>query len=36
MVVAGMSLGWADNSLPENQMNVPKLQVDEFTTFVAE
>jgi nitrobenzene nitroreductase len=36
MVVAGMSLGWADNSLPENQMNIPRLPLEEFTTFVVE
>jgi nitroreductase len=34
MVVGGMSLGWADDSLPENQMSVPKLQLEEFTTFI--
>jgi nitroreductase len=36
MVVAGMSLGWADNGMAENQMTLPKLQLDEFTTFVDE
>jgi len=36
MVIAGMSLGWADNSLPENQMSISKLQLEEFTTFVDE
>ena len=34
MVIAGMSLGWADNSLPENRMSLHKLQMDEFTTFI--
>jgi nitroreductase len=34
MVVAGMSLGWADNSMPENQMNVKKLQLEDFATFI--
>lgn len=34
MVVAGMSLGWADNSMPENQMRVQKLQLEEFATFI--
>lgn len=35
MIVAGMSLGWADNSLPENQMSIGKLQLEEFTTFLS-
>jgi nitrobenzene nitroreductase len=34
MVVAGMSLGWADNSLAENKMTVARLELEEFTTFV--
>jgi len=34
MVVAGMSLGYADNSIPENNMAIQKLEVDEFTRFV--
>lgn len=34
MVVAGMSLGFADNSKPENNMQLRKLAVDEFATFV--
>ena len=34
MVVAGMSLGYADNSMPENRMALHKLEVEEFTTFV--
>lgn len=34
MVVAGMSLGWADNSTAENQMALHKLQLDEFATFI--
>ncbi|VTU19325.1 malonic semialdehyde reductase [Variovorax sp. PBL-H6] len=35
MVVAGMSLGYADNSMPENRMALHKLEVEEFTTFIA-
>jgi nitrobenzene nitroreductase len=34
MVVAGMSLGYANNSLPENNMKLHKLELDEFTTFI--
>ena len=34
MVIAGMSLGFADNSLPENNMKLHKLELDEFTTFI--
>jgi nitrobenzene nitroreductase len=34
MVIAGMSLGWADNSLPENQMTLQKLELHEFATFL--
>jgi nitrobenzene nitroreductase len=34
MVVAGMSLGWANNDLAENNMFNHKLTVDEFATFV--
>ena len=34
MVVAGMSLGWADNSLSENQVNLQKLQLDDFAIFI--
>ena len=34
MVVAGMSLGYADNSRPENNMQLRKLALDEFATFV--
>jgi nitroreductase len=34
MVIAGMSLGWADNSLPENQMTLHKVQMDDFTSFI--
>lgn len=33
MVVAGLSLGWADNSLAENNMVNNKLGIDEFVTF---
>jgi nitrobenzene nitroreductase len=36
MVVAGMSLGWADNKLPENRMALDKLGVDDFATFIDE
>jgi nitrobenzene nitroreductase len=35
MVIAGMSLGYADNSMPENRMALHKLEVEEFTTFIA-
>lgn len=35
MVIAGMSLGWADNSLPENNMENRKLAIDEFVEFVS-
>ncbi|MDM0001039.1 nitroreductase [Variovorax sp. J22P240] len=34
MVIAGMSLGWADNSMPENRMSLHKVQMDEFTSFI--
>jgi nitrobenzene nitroreductase len=34
MVVAGMSLGWSNGELPENNMFNHKLTVDEFTTFL--
>ncbi|MPW06681.1 nitroreductase [Paraburkholderia atlantica] len=34
MVVAGMSLGYADNSIPENNMVLHKLEVDEFVSFI--
>lgn len=34
MVIAGMSLGYANNSLPENNLQLHKLALDEFTTFV--
>ncbi|MDK1373771.1 MULTISPECIES: nitroreductase [unclassified Sinorhizobium] len=34
MVVAGMSLGYANNALAENNMCLEKLLVDEFTMFV--
>lgn len=34
MVIAGMSLGHADNSMPENRMALHKLEVEEFTTFI--
>lgn len=34
MVLAGMSLGYADNSIPENNMVLPKLELDEFVSFI--
>ena len=34
MVVAGMSLGWADNTLAENNMTNHKLAVEEFAEFL--
>lgn len=34
MVVAGMSLGYADNSIPENNMALSKLELEEFVSFV--
>lgn len=34
MVIAGMSLGWADNSMPENQLALQKLQIDDFASFI--
>jgi len=34
MVVAGMSLGYADNSAPENNMNLQKLELQEFVSFI--
>jgi nitrobenzene nitroreductase len=34
MVVAGMSLGYADNSVPENNMALHKLELDEFVSFI--
>ena len=34
MVIAGMSLGYADNSLAENNMKLHKLELDEFTSFI--
>ncbi|KQY26366.1 nitroreductase [Rhizobium sp. Root483D2] len=33
MVVAGLSLGWADNNLAENNMANHKLSLEEFVTF---
>lgn len=33
MIIAGMSLGWADNSVPENQMVLKKLNIDDFAHF---
>lgn len=34
LVVAGMSLGYADNSLPENRMQLRKLELEEFVSVV--
>lgn len=34
MVIAGMSMGWADNSLPENRMTLHKLDLDHFASFI--
>src|SRR5260370_27304341 len=34
MIVAGMSLGYADDSFPENNMGIRKLELDEFVSFV--
>lgn len=34
MVIAGMSLGYADNSMAENNMSLHKVQVEEFTSFI--
>ncbi len=34
MIVAGMSLGYADDSIPENNMALRKLELDEFVSFV--
>ena len=35
MVVAGMSLGWADNTLAENNMVNHKLAIEDFVEFVS-
>jgi nitrobenzene nitroreductase len=34
MVVAGMSLGYADNSVPENNMAIQRLELDAFVSFI--
>jgi nitroreductase len=34
MVIAGMSLGWADNSMAENRMTLHKVEMDDFTSFI--
>ena len=34
LVIGGMSLGWADNGMPENRMQLSKLRVDEFASFL--
>ena len=36
MVIAGMSLGYADNSMPENNMLLHKVPMDEFTSFISD
>ncbi|WP_446740108.1 nitroreductase [Rhizobium sp. 11515TR] len=35
MVIAGMSLGWANNTLPENNMVNHKLAIEDFVEFVS-
>lgn len=35
MVIAGMSLGWADDTLPENNMVNQKLAIEDFVEFVS-
>ena len=34
MVIAGMSMGWADNDLPENRMTLQKHEVESFASFI--
>ncbi|SPA48535.1 nitroreductase [Cupriavidus taiwanensis] len=34
MIVAGMSLGYADNSIPENNMELHRLELEDFVSFV--
>ncbi|WP_354413970.1 nitroreductase [Variovorax atrisoli] len=34
MVIAGMSMGWADNDLPENRMTLQKHEVVSFASFI--
>jgi nitroreductase len=34
MVVAGMCLGYADNSLPENNMILEKFEPEKFAKFI--
>jgi len=34
MVIAGMSMGWADNSKPENRMTLQKLELEHFASFI--
>ncbi|CAG9186250.1 Nitrobenzene nitroreductase [Cupriavidus pampae] len=34
MVIAGMSLGYADNSIPENNLPIAKLDLSEFVSFM--
>jgi nitrobenzene nitroreductase len=36
IVIAGMSLGWADIKLPENRMGLDKLGGDDFAIFIDE
>jgi len=33
MVIAGMSMGWANNSMPENCMTLQKLPLEHFASF---
>ena len=32
--IAGMSMGWADNDLPENRMTLQKHEVESFASFI--
>jgi nitroreductase len=34
MVIAGMSMGWSDNDLPENRMTLQKQEVEHFASFI--
>ena len=34
MVIAGMSMGWADNSRAENSMTIPKMELEHFASFI--
>jgi len=33
MVIAGMSMGWANNGMPENRMVLHKTPVEQFASF---